>query len=139
VKASEILLGAPTRLGDDLSLADDLLAVHSDGGPSIVAVTDRQARTPGRLGPVYRRVAGGDPVVPTGRVLVRFSGDADPAGVLTAAGYELTETLGYAPDAVWASAIEGGVVGSLSHLDRLTAAPGVVNAEPELISERAWR
>lgn len=131
MKASEIIPGAPARLSGDLQLADDLVAVQGD----VVPV----ARASGRPGPVYRRTPGGEPVVPTGRVLVRFSGEADRAGILQAAGYELIETLGYAPDAVWARATEGGVVGSLSHLDRLTAAPDVVNAEPELISERAWR
>jgi hypothetical protein len=135
VKASEILPDAPVRLSDDLRLADDLVAVHGDAEPVVVPV----AGASGRLGPVYRRTPGGEPVVPTGRVLVRFSGGADRARVLRSAGYELVSTLGYAPDAVWADAIEGGVTGALSHLDELAAAPGVVNAEPELLSERTWR
>jgi hypothetical protein len=135
VNASEILPGAPVRLNGDLRLAEELVAVHADAGPVVVPV----AAASGRLGPVYRRAPSGEPVVPTGRVLVRFSGGADRAGVLRAAGYELTETLGYAPDAVWARASQGGVVGALSHLDELAAAPGVAHAEPELLSERAWR
>jgi hypothetical protein len=135
VKASEILPGAPVRLSADLQLADDLIAVHGDEGLEVVPA----AGASGTLGPVYRRTPGGEPVVPTGRVLVRFSGAADRAGILEAAGYELTETLGYAPDAVWARAAEGGVVGSLSHLDELSAAKDVAHAEPELLSERAWR
>jgi hypothetical protein len=147
VKASEILPGAPVRLSADLHLADDLIAVHGDAGLEVVAAAGASgtlegvpgAGASGTLGPVYRRSPGGEPVVPTGRVLVRFSGEADRAGVLEAAGYELTETLGYAPDAVWARASEGGVVGSLSGLDELAAAPDVEHAEPELLSERAWR
>jgi hypothetical protein len=135
VKASEILPGAPVRLSGDLRLAEDLVAVHGDGDPVVVPV----AAASGRLGPVYRRTPGGGSVVPTGRILVRFSGGADRAAVLKAAGYDLAETVGYAPDAVWARASEGDVVGSLSHLDELTAAPEVVHAEPELLSERAWK
>ncbi|NMO50808.1 hypothetical protein HH310_06330 [Actinoplanes sp. TBRC 11911] len=135
MKASEILPGAPVRLSGDLRLAEDLVAVHGDAEPVVVPV----AAAAGRLGPVYRRVPGGDPVVPTGRVLVRFAGDADRATILRAAGYEVAGTLGYAPDAVWARASDGGVLGALSHLDELAAAKDVVHAEPELLGERAWR
>jgi hypothetical protein len=150
MKASEILPGAPVRLSADLHLADDLIAVHGDEGLEVVDAAGASGTLEGvsgagTLGPVYRRSPGGEPVVPTGRVLVRFAGTAERAGtadhaaVLAAAGYQLTETLGYAPDAVWARASEGGVVGSLSRLDELAAAADVVHAEPELLSERAWR
>lgn len=114
-------------------LAEDLVA--ADG--RVVAVG--AAGSPRQLGPVYRRAPGGDPVLPTGRILVRFDDDADRTAVLASAGYRLTETLGYAPEAVWARAADGGVIGALSGLDRLAGAPGVVAAEPELISERTWK
>jgi hypothetical protein len=136
VKASEILPEAPVRL-TDLRLADDLIAVHDDGGHQIVPVVD--SREPRRIGPVYRRVPGGEPVVPTGRVLVRFAPGTNRAASLNSAGYRLVETLGYAPDAVWARADEGDVTAALAGLDRLAAAPGVTSAEPELISARSWR
>jgi hypothetical protein len=135
VKASEILPGAPVRLSGDLRLAEELVAVHGDAEPVVVPV----AAASGRLGPVYRRAASGDPVVPTGRVLVRFADGADRDAILHAAGYELAGTLGYAPDAVWARASDGGVVDALSHLDGLAAAEDVVHAEPELLGARAWR
>jgi hypothetical protein len=143
VKASEILPEAPVRLTEPaLRLADDLVAVHDDpdADPVVVPVATASARAPRQLGPVYRRVPGGDPVVPTGRVLVRFGPEeSDRVAVLAAAGYRLVETLGYAPATVWARAERGDVSGSLSGLGRLASAPGVRSAEPELISERSWR
>jgi hypothetical protein len=120
-------------LSSDLVLAEDLVAADGE----VVAVD--AAGSPRELGPVYRRVPGGEPVLPTGRILVRFDDRADRTAVLAAAGYRLTETIGYAPEAVWARALDGGVIGSLSGLDRLTGAAGVVAAEPELISERTWK
>ena len=143
MNASEILPEAPVRLTEPaLRLADDLIAVHDDpdADPVVVPIATAAARAPSNLGPVYRRVPGGDPVVPTGRVLVRFDEAAeDHSAVLAEAGYLLVETLGYAPGAVWARTKTGDVSGSLSGLDRLNAAPGVRSAEPELISERSWR
>jgi len=133
VKASDLLPGAPVHLRPDLLLAEDLAAADGE----VVSVD--AAGSPRELGPVYRRMPGGEPVVPTGRVLVRFDDSADRTAVLASAGYRLSETLGYAPEAVWARAVEGGVVGALSGLDHLAASAGVVAAEPELISERTWK
>jgi hypothetical protein len=143
VKASEILPEAPDRLtAPALALDDDHVAVHDpDAEPVVVPVESARSQAPQRIGPVYRRVPGGDPVVPTGRVLVRFEpGLPDDRGAaLAAAGYELLEAIDYAPGAVWAQAPDGDVAGALAGLGRLTASPAVASAEPELIAERTWR
>ena len=151
MRASEILPGSPERLtvpaeppGAGYRLADDLLAVHrsADADPVVVPATTAGPRDASELGPVYRRDPGGDVVVPTGRVLVRFAGEesvAERTTALAGAGYRLEETLSYAPEAVWARATAGGIVGSLRNLGALSRLPEVRSAQPELIGERSWR
>ena len=154
MKASEIIPGSPERLagpagpdGGGYRLDDDLLAVHASAAadPVVVPATTaapRGAGPAGELGPVYRRDPGGDVVVPTGRVLVRFAGDesaAERTAALAGAGYRLEETLGYAPGTVWARAAAGGIVASLRNLGALSRRPEVRSAQPELIGERSWR
>lgn len=92
--------------------------------------------------PVYRRVPGGGVVVPTGRVLVRFSeGDlaASHEDALRSAGYEVDQVLAYATHTAWVRAAAGGVSASLQGLGRLTEVPGVVAVEPQMIGQSAQR
>lgn len=126
-------------------LADDLVANSSDSNPtaSIRAATG-PADSPeaAHSGPVYRRVPGGDMVVPTGRVLVRFTeGDtaANHQDALRGAGYEVEQVLPYATHTAWVRAATGGVAASLHGLERLTEVPGVVAVEPQMIGPSARR
>lgn len=117
-------------------IAPELVAVRNSGGTTSAV----PAGPPG--GPVYRRVPGGEPVVPTGRVLVRFSPDqqAEARGAdLATVGYEIDEVLSYAPSAAWVRSADGDVAGALASLDRLAALPDVENVEPQMIGTSAPR
>ena len=92
--------------------------------------------------PVYRRVPGGEVVVPTGRVLVRF-GDADNAtdheSDLRAAGYVVDEVLSYATNTAWVRATDGSIGHGLRAIGELSKLPGVAAVEPEMIGTSARR
>ncbi|HEX2273600.1 MAG TPA: hypothetical protein VHG90_06990 [Acidimicrobiales bacterium] len=123
-------------------LLDDLVATPAAAGLAVRAVDagDVDAATP--VMPVYRRGEGGGVVVPTGRVLVRFA-DGDSADAhrdeLAAAGYDLEEVLGYAPQAGWVRATSGSIADTLGHLDRLQGVPGVENVEVQMVGDVGWR
>ena len=126
-------------------LADDLVATPtSEGGMDVRAAgaVGREVDDGTALMPVYRRGAGGGAVVPTGRVLVRFA-EGDRADAhreeLAAAGYQLEQVLGYAPQAGWARAVSGSIADTLGHLHRLEALPGVENVEVQMVGEVARR
>ena len=136
-------------------LADDLVAVAGgEAGPEAAAVLEggisvRPASTLGgetdedaAIRPVYRRGPGGGVAVPTGLVLVRFA-EGDPADGhrrdLAAAGYQIEQVLGYAPQAAWVRADSGGLPEALRHLDRLDAVPGIENVEVQMVSESSPR
>ncbi len=79
--------------------------------------------------------------VPTGRVLVRFANGpaAARAKELAQAGFRIEETLGYAPEAAWLQAVDGGIASALRGLSRLASVAGVVHVEPQLIRAAARR
>jgi hypothetical protein len=130
-------------------LADDLIATpatghHSGalppvpGGMAVRAVEEGGVPEATPIMPVYRRGAAGGVVVPTGRVLVRFSeGDSAEAhrDELAAAGYDLDEVLSYAPQAGWARAASGSIADTLGHLDRLERIHGIENVEVQMVGE----
>jgi hypothetical protein len=92
--------------------------------------------------PRYRRVPGGEVVVPTGRLLVRFEDAeraADHAVDLADVGFEVDEVLSYAPQAAWVRPASGSVVDALRGVERLSELPGVVAVEPQMIGKRAQR
>ena len=136
-------------------LADDLIAVSGgepghgavhalEGGITLqpVAALGDAVAEGVTIGPVYRRGEGGGVAVPTGQVLVRFpehdSADAH-RDELAAAGYEIAQVLGYAPQAAWVRATSGSVVDALHDLDHLDAVPGIENVEVQMLSEASPR
>jgi len=126
-------------------LADELVANPSEADPtaSIRAAADpSQTREGAHQGPVYRRVPGGDVVVPTGRVLVRFTegeAAADHQDDLRTVGYVVEQVLPYATHTAWVRAATGGVAAALRDLDRLSDLPGVVAVEPQMLGSSAKR
>ena len=89
--------------------------------------------------PVYSVGEDGPLAVPTGRVFVRL-----PEGVtaeerraeFAAAGFEITRTVPYAPNAAWLGARQGGVAGALAGLAVLVAMTGAVTGEPQMLMAR---
>ena len=92
--------------------------------------------------PVYTLRQGGTLAVPTGRVFVRSAGNRkieDFAEQFRKAGYEITQTLSYAPNAGWLRPISSSIASSLAGLDKLTAIPGVENVEPQMLTKPAHK
>lgn len=94
------------------------------------------------IGPVYALQPSEALAVPTGQVLVRFT-EGVPAAAYTTeieqAGYQLVESLSYAPHAAWVCARSGEIADALSHLSELERMPDVANVEPQMLMERAKR
>lgn len=134
----------------------DLFAIHGEL-PDGIGAADGEPLAPGitllpvalfnrigegaRVTPVYSLGAAGHPLVPTGRVLVRFS-EADQAethrDAIERAGYRLVGPLAYAPHAAWVDSPDDAAH-ALGGLARLEGLPGVVHVEPEMVGRRASR
>lgn len=110
--------------------------------------TARPDLAPGSMCPVYELSVGGGPpgggplAVPTGEVFVRLAADArveDHRDAFEAAGYEVSKTLSYAPNAAWLRPRSGDAADALHHIPGLEALPEVENVEPQMLSARALR
>ncbi len=88
--------------------------------------------------PVYSLKKGGTLAVPTGKVFVRCSPNCkfeDSAESFRSAGYEIAQTLPYAPNAGWLRPLSSSIARSLAGLNKLSSIPGVENVEPQMISK----
>ena len=96
----------------------------------------------GEQGPVYALKSGGRRAVPTGLVFVRFKTGITPrerCDELENAGYEIEQTLDYAPEAAWVRAKSGEISDALHGLDNLAKITDVENVEPQMLMRRASR
>ena len=94
------------------------------------------ASVPERLSPIYTLAQGGSLAVPTGLVLLRLSEHipiADRRDAVEAAGYEVAETLSYAPNAAWLRARSGKIADALIGTKALEKIPGAENVEPQML------
>ena len=94
------------------------------------------------LSPVYRLHPEGPLAVPTGLVLVRF-GEGVVAETrreeLARAGYEIEESLAYAPQAAWVRARSGKIAAALEGIPALQALPDIEHVEPQMLMQRVRR
>lgn len=128
VPAGNPPLGALARMQED---AQTLLAVYQGSPPEGADV-----------GPVYATSTGGQLAVPTGRVFVRLRPPLHPAEVASEfarAGFEIHQTLAYAPHAVWLRPSTGRIASALTGLPALEQLDAVEHVEPQLLLERAWK
>ena len=92
--------------------------------------------------PVYVLDPGGTPAVPTGLVFVRFKDGVKPderERDIEKAGYEIDQTLDYAPEAAWLRAKSGEISDALHGLDDLRKITDVENVEPQMLMRRSNR
>lgn len=113
-------------------------------GQDAIAVFHQPAREPAtsRLSPVYALQPSGTLAVPTGLVFIRFQDGvmlASQQAALQQAGYEIAQTLDYAPQAGWLRARSGNMADALSQLAQLQALPQVERVEPQLLMQRSSR
>lgn len=100
------------------------------------------APAPDKLSPVYTLLPGGSPAVPTGLIFIRLE-EGVPVGErkdkIKGAGYEVAESLAYAPNAAWLRARSGNIADALAGLKALEKLPDVESVEPQMLMESGRR
>lgn len=128
--------GAPAP-GAALVLNDGEIAVYPGDPPP------DELHSPGAaLTPVYTQRPSGSLAVPTGLVFIRFR-----EGItletrrhqIDEAGYEIAQSLAYAPNTAWLRARSGSAAEALHNLAMLERLPDVENVEPQMLRERVGR
>lgn len=102
----------------------------------------RRAAASSELRPVYELQPGGTPAVPTGQVFIRFrEGVAveERLREIEQAGYEIAQSLEYAPHAAWLRARSGEIADALADIRALEKIADVENVEPQMLMQRASR
>jgi len=127
--------------GAVLQLNDGAIAVFQ-GEPDESENAIRLASTTGTLGPIYTLQADGTLAVPTGLVFIRFVEGVEVEShreAIKQAGYEIAQSLSYAPHAAWLRAQSGNILDALVGISKLEAIPNVENVEPQMLMERVQR
>lgn len=96
----------------------------------------------GTLSPVYGLQPSGLPAVPTGQIFVRFAEGVKAESrrqEINRAGYELVESVPYAPHAAWLRSRSGDIAAALAGIPRLEQLPDVENVEPQMLMESVPR
>jgi hypothetical protein len=127
--------------GAVLQLNDGAIAVFQ-GEPDEPENAIRLASTTGTLGPIYTLQADGTLAVPTGLVFIRFVEGVEVESnqeAIKQAGYEIAQSLSYAPQAAWLRAQSGNILDALVGISKLEAIPNVENVEPQMLMERVQR
>ncbi len=96
----------------------------------------------GALSPIYTLQPGGSLAVPTGLVFISFAEGVDVEShrkAIRHAGYEVAQSLSYAPHAAWLQAHSGKILDALVGIYHLEAIPDVKNVEPQMLMARSLR
>ncbi|MEH1870958.1 hypothetical protein [Nostoc sp.] len=120
-------------LGAILQLNDGKIAVFP-GEPN-----QSEQRT---LTPIYTLQPNGSIAVPTGLVFIRFAEGVDVKSqreVINRAGYEIVESLDYAPHTAWLRVQSGNIADAIARISQLKVIPTVENIEPQMLMERGLR
>ena len=91
---------------------------------------------------VYRGEPGTAPLVPSGRVFVRFADGVraqDRGEALAAAGCRVVSVPAYAPQAAWLAPAGDNPAQALSAIEQLEALPDMLNVEPQWLMARALK
>ncbi|MGF1938655.1 MAG: hypothetical protein RM347_030570 [Nostoc sp. ChiQUE02] len=97
---------------------------------------------PGTLSPIYTVQPNGSLAIPTGLVFIRFAEGVDVESqreVISRAGYEVAQSLDYAPNAAWLRAQSGNIADAIAGISQLEAIANVENVEPQMLMERGFR
>ncbi|HAX76967.1 MAG TPA: hypothetical protein DCY88_14295 [Cyanobacteria bacterium UBA11372] len=124
--------------GAVLQLNDGAIAVFSGEPDNTIRLTSSQ----GTIGPIYTLQSDGSLAVPTGMVFIRFAENVDVEShreAIERAGYEIAQSLSYAPHAAWLRAQSGKISDALMGISKLEAIPNVENVEPQMLMARVLR
>ncbi|MBD2677336.1 MULTISPECIES: hypothetical protein [Nostoc] len=94
------------------------------------------------LSPVYTLEPNGSLAVPTGLVFIRFAEGVDVESqheAINRAGYEIEQSLAYAPQAAWLRPKSGNIADAIAGISRLEAIPNVENVELQMLMERGLK
>ncbi|MDZ8069088.1 MAG: hypothetical protein RMY64_26320 [Nostoc sp. DedQUE08] len=113
----------------------------NDGAIAVFSGEPNQSEQ-GILSPIYTLESNGSLAVPTGLVFIRFAESVDVESqheVINQAGYEVAQSLSYAPHTAWLRAKSGRIVDAIAGISQLEAIANVENVEPQMLMERGLR
>ncbi|MBW4677287.1 MAG: hypothetical protein KME52_25770 [Desmonostoc geniculatum HA4340-LM1] len=94
------------------------------------------------LSPIYTLQSNGSFAVPSGLVFIRFAEGVDVESqgeAINRAGYEVEQSLDYAPNAAWLRPRSGNINDAIAGISQLEAIPNVENVELQMLMERGLR
>ncbi|MBE9105468.1 hypothetical protein IQ229_11105 [Nostoc cf. edaphicum LEGE 07299] len=113
----------------------------NDGAIAVFSGEPNQSEQ-GILSPVYTLESNASLAVPTGLVFIRFAEGVDVESqreVINRAGYEVAESLSYAPHTAWLRAKSGKIIDAIAGISQLEAITNVENVEPQMLMQRGFR
>ena len=122
------------------SVADQAVLQLNDGAIGVFAGEPDDLNN--TLSPIYTLQPDGSLAVPTGLIFIRFVAGVNVESrreAIKLAGYEVTDSLSYAPQAAWLRAQSGKILDALVGISRLEAIPDVENIEPQMLMARVQR
>ncbi|MBW4641278.1 MAG: hypothetical protein KME05_24300 [Gloeocapsa sp. UFS-A4-WI-NPMV-4B04] len=122
------------------SVTDQAVLQLNDG--AIGLFTGEPDELNNTLSPIYTLQPDGSLAVPTGLIFIRFVAGVNVESrreAIKQAGYEVTDSLSYAPQAAWLRAQSGKILDALVGISRLEAIPDVENIEPQMLMARVQR
>jgi hypothetical protein len=144
----QLQIGSPDPAAYDLKADYYALTYDPDAAPPAqaiatidgIAIFAGEPIDPSAATAVYG-LSGQAMAVPTGQVFVRFSSGnaADRQAAIAAAGYQIAETLDYAPEAAWLRASSGNTADALTQLAALQGLDNIAAIEPQLVMARSLR
>lgn len=121
--------------GAILQLNEGAIAVFP-GQPDEPQNALQLASKTGTVGPIYTLQPGGSFAVPTGLIFIRFAQGVEvdtQHEAIQNAGYEVDQSLSYAPNAAWLRASSGSLLEALKGISRLESIPHVEAVEPQML------
>ena len=123
------------------TMATGAILQLNDGAIAVFPGEPNQSEQ-GTLTPIYTIQPNGSLAVPTGLVFIRFAEGVDVKSqreVINRAGYEIVQSLDYAPHTAWLRAQSGNIADAIAGIPQLEAIPKVENIEPQMLMERGLR
>jgi hypothetical protein len=124
-------------------IAQDAAMILNDGAIAVFKGEPPQTReVQSTIGPVYELGPGGSLAVPTGLVFIRFRDGIDAGSQqqeIEQSGFEVKDTVPYAPNAAWLKARSGSIADSLAGISKLAALPDVESVEPQMLMKGSSR
>jgi hypothetical protein len=123
------------------TVASGAILQLNDGAIAVFPGEPNQSEQ-GILSPIYTLQPNGSIAVPTGLVFIRFAEGVNVESgreAINRAGYEVAQSLSYAPHTAWLRAQSGNIVDAIAGISQLEAIANVENVEPQMLMEKGLR